>query len=118
MFSALVQCGIPSSILANADAPTAAGKPVWASELEYRLEQLDAKITQLLQQRTIKDWYTTDEVAQLVKKAEFTVREWCRNGRVRAEKKGSGRGRYQSWVISHAEVQRIQKEGLLPPRQS
>jgi hypothetical protein len=51
-------------------------------------------------------------------KAEITVREWCRLGRVHAEKKGSGRGRYQSWVISHEELLRIQKEGLLPIRKS
>ena len=35
-------------------------------------------------------------------------------GRIRGEKKGSGRGRYQSWVISHAELLRVQREGLLP----
>jgi excisionase family DNA binding protein len=69
----------------------------------------------LVEQRTVKDWYTTEEAAKLLGKAEFTVREWCRNGRVRAQKKGSGRGKHQSWVISHEEVLRIQKEGLLPP---
>ena len=64
--------------------------------------------------QAVKDWYSTDEVAQLLGKAEFTAREWCRLGRVHAEKKGSGRGKYQSWVISHAELLRIQREGLLP----
>jgi hypothetical protein len=68
----------------------------------------------LLSQRTVKDWYGTEELAQLLGKAEFTVREWCRLGRVRAEKRGSGRGKFQSWVVSHAELQRIQREGLLP----
>ncbi len=68
----------------------------------------------LLHQRTVKDWYSTDEVAQVLGKAEFTVREWCRRGRVGAEKKGSGRGKYQGWVISHPELLRIQREGLLP----
>jgi hypothetical protein len=68
----------------------------------------------LLSQRTVKDWYGTEELAQILGKAEFTVREWCRLGRVRAEKRGSGRGKFQSWVVSHAELQRIQREGLLP----
>jgi excisionase family DNA binding protein len=68
----------------------------------------------LVSQRTVKDWYSTEEVAQLLSKSEFTVREWCRNGRIRAEKKGSGRGKYQSWVVSHAELLRIRREGLLP----
>jgi hypothetical protein len=79
-----------------------------------QLSQLQATVELLVQQRTIKDWYGTDEVAMILGKAEFTVREWCRNGRVHAEKKGSGRGKYQSWVVSHQELQRIQKEGLLP----
>ena len=47
-------------------------------------------------------------------KAEFTVREWCRNGRVQAHKQGSGCGKHQSWVIAHGELQRLQREGLLP----
>jgi Helix-turn-helix domain len=68
----------------------------------------------LLSQRTVKDFYTTAEVATLLGKAEFTVREWCRNGRVRAQKQGSGRGKHQAWVIAHGELQRLQREGLLP----
>jgi hypothetical protein len=68
----------------------------------------------LVNQETVKDWYTSDEVARLLGKAEFTVREWCRNGRIHAKKKGSGRGKYQSWVISHDELLRLQREGLLP----
>ncbi len=71
-------------------------------------------LSELLQLRTVKDYYTTAEAAKILGKAEFTVREWCRNGRVRAEKKGSGRGKYQSWVVSHAELRRIQRDGLLP----
>lgn len=68
----------------------------------------------LLNQQTPKEWYTSDEVAKILGKAEFTVREWCRHGRIHAEKKGSGRGKYQSWVVSHAELLRFQREGLLP----
>jgi hypothetical protein len=67
----------------------------------------------LLSQKTIKNFYTTAEVAQMLGKAEFTIREWCR--RARAEKQGSGRGKHQAWVIPHEELQRLQREGLLPP---
>jgi hypothetical protein len=79
-----------------------------------RLDRIEAAVTELLRQRTVKDWYGTEAVAEILGKAEFTVREWARLGRVRAEKRGSGRGKYRSWVISHAELQRIQREGLLP----
>jgi hypothetical protein len=81
-----------------------------------RLDRIEAAIADLVRQRTVKEWYGTEEVAHILSKAEFTVREWARLGRIRAEKRGSGRGKYQSWVISHAELQRIQREGLLPPR--
>ncbi len=64
----------------------------------------------------MKAWYSTDEFAQLVGKAEFTVREWCRHGRIKAEKRMSGRGADPAWVISHQELLRYQKEGLLPLR--
>lgn len=79
-----------------------------------RLERLQSIVEALIKRQAVKDWYTTEEVAQIVGRAEFTVREWCRQGRVRAEKKGSGRGKYQSWVIGHDELQRIQREGILP----
>jgi hypothetical protein len=33
-------------------------------------------------------------------------------GRLAAEKKQSGRGAHSAWVISHAELERFQREGL------
>jgi hypothetical protein len=86
----------------------------WIEQVLDRLDRLETLLAELLRQRTAKDWYTTEEVAKILGKAEFTVREWCRLGRVRAEKKGSGRGKYQSWAVSHEELLRIQREGLLP----
>lgn len=68
----------------------------------------------LVSQRVVKDYYSTEEAAQVLGKAEFTVREWCRLGRIRAAKKGSGRGKHQSWVIGHDELLRYQREGLRP----
>ena len=81
--------------------------------IERRLDELHALLNVLVQQRTVKDWYTTEEAAQQLGKAEFTVREWCRHGRVHAEKRMSGRGAFPSWVISHQELLRYQREGLL-----
>jgi hypothetical protein len=84
------------------------------SSVLERLDRLEALLNQLVQQRAVKDWYTTAEAAQLLGRAEFTVREWCRLGRVHAQKRRSGRGRSREWVLSHAELLRIQREGLLP----
>ena len=89
-----------------------------------RVERIEAALTTISQQQAAlaaldrcqaaKELYTTAEAAEALGKAEFTVSEWCRRGRVRAEKKGSGRGRHQAWVISHDELRRYQREGLLP----
>jgi hypothetical protein len=68
----------------------------------------------LIRERTIKDYYTTAEIAEILGKAEFTVREWCRNRRIQAEKKRHGRGAHAEWVVAHEEILRIQREGLLP----
>jgi hypothetical protein len=82
-------------------------------EVIDRLAKVEAALDLLVKRETIKDWYSTDELAQLLGKAEFTVREWCRLGRIRAEKKGSGRGKFLAWVVSHDEVLRIQRDELL-----
>ena len=79
-----------------------------------RLDKIEALPAALVEQRVAKDWYSTAEVALLLGKAEFTVREWCRLGRVLAEKKKSGRGPASEWIISYAELTRIRNEGLRP----
>ena len=84
--------------------------------IEERLEKIEELLAVLVERQQVREWYTTEQVAQLVRKAEFTVREWCRNGRLKAEKRMSGRGAYPAWVISHAELLRYQREGLLPLR--
>ena len=79
-----------------------------------QLDRIEAMLKELICQRTIKDYYSTAEVAQILGKAEFTVREWCRLGRIWAEKRPCGRGNSKEWMISHEELTRIQNEGLLP----
>jgi DNA-directed RNA polymerase specialized sigma24 family protein len=81
--------------------------------LAERLDKIEAALNRLVEQRA-KEWYTTAEAAQILGRAEFTVREWCRLGRVRAGKRKCGRGQSQEWVIAHAELERIKNEGLLP----
>ncbi|HLJ95897.1 MAG TPA: helix-turn-helix domain-containing protein [Gemmataceae bacterium] len=86
------------------------------TNIEERLEKIEAMLAVLVERQQMREWYSTEQAALILGKAEFTVREWCRNGRINAEKKESGRGAYASWTISHAEVLRIQREGLLPVR--
>jgi len=83
-------------------------------ELEERLKRIEEALLILVQQKTVKEWYSTAEAAEILGKAEWTVRENCRLGRVNAEKRPCGRGRSLEWIISHDELQRIRNEGLLP----
>jgi hypothetical protein len=83
------------------------------TDLNERLARIEELLSALVERQSVKDWYTTYEFARLVGKAEFTVREWCRLGRVYAKKRQSGRGAFSEWVISHDEFRRYQKEGML-----
>jgi hypothetical protein len=82
--------------------------------LSERLEHIEAMLLLLVERQTMREWYTTHEFARAVGKAEFTIREYCRLGRLRAEKRQNGRGAYPQWVLSHAELERYQRTGLLP----
>ena len=61
-----------------------------------------------------RESYTVEEVAGLLSKSDYTVREWCRHGRINATKRVERRGGAELWSISSAEVTRIKDEGLLP----
>ena len=89
---------------------------VMEPDILQRLDRIESMLAELVKQRTVKDWYTTADAASLLGRAEFTVREWCRLGRVRAAKRPCGRGLSQEWIISHAELERVRNEGLLPVR--
>jgi hypothetical protein len=65
-------------------------------------------------QRIIKDWYSPEEVAEILGKQPYTVREWCRYQRINARKRPTGRGDAKEWEISHAELERVKSHGLLP----
>lgn len=84
------------------------------AEILLRLERLEVTLRLFAQQQVVQASYSTTAVAKLLGKAEFTVREWCRLGRIRASKRSCGRGNAKEWMISHEELQRIQSEGLLP----
>jgi transposase len=84
------------------------------SELLNRLTRIESALQTLIREKTVKEWYSTAEVATLLSKSDYTVREWCRLGRVRASKKAHARGAHPEWLISHEELQRLRNEGLLP----
>ncbi len=75
-----------------------------------RLERIEGKLDRLADQRVAKEFYTTDEVAELLGRSGYTVREWCRKGQVKAEKAANGRG----WLVSHAELERLRNYGPRP----
>ena len=94
--------------------------------LERSVDELASKLTRIesvlcdlhalvTNRQTIKDSYTTQEVAKILDKKPYTVREWCRLQRVNAFKAMCGRGCEEEWRINHEELLRIQNEGLLPP---
>lgn len=84
------------------------------STLHERLDRIEAALSLLIQQRTVKEFYSIAEFAELVGRAEFTCREWARLGRIHAQKRACGRGPTQEWMISHDELVRYQSHGLLP----
>lgn len=60
-----------------------------------------------------KRWFAVDEVAALLGKRPYTVREWARHGQINAAKKAERRGGAALWTISAEEVSRYRNEGLL-----
>lgn len=86
--------------------------------LEVRISSIESVLTEihamLSERQPVKDWYTVRELSEILKRSEFTVREWCRLGRVHADKRACGRGNSNEWIVSAEELKRIQNEGLLP----
>lgn len=82
--------------------------------IEERLSRIERMLVSLVERQKVKEWYSVDEVAALLGRAPFTVREWCRNARIKASKRSYKRGKSAEWMISQAELVRIQNQGLLP----
>ena len=62
----------------------------------------------------LQSHYSVEEFARQVNRRPFTVREWCRLRRIHASKSMTKSGPATLWVISHAELERFRREGLLP----
>ena len=79
-----------------------------------KLNRIESRLSDLIEERTFQEWYDTKTAAEILGRSAYSVREWCRLGRVKAEKRACGRGSAKEWMISHEELQRIKAEGLLP----
>ena len=81
--------------------------------LLQRLDGIEAVLGRLVQERVKKEFYTTAEVAKLIGRSEYTVREWCRKGQVQAEKAPNGR----SWLVRHEELDDLRNRGPHPEQE-
>lgn len=85
-------------------------------EVRTRLAGIEDHLELLNRQQAKQEAYSTEDFARLLDREPYTVREWCRLGRVRATKRPSGRGTTKEWMIPHEELVRYRREGLLPLR--
>jgi hypothetical protein len=64
--------------------------------LEARLAGMEAILSQiqgfLAAPKVTREWYTVDEVASMMGKSPYTVRQWCLEGRIFATKRSERRG--------------------------
>ena len=61
-----------------------------------------------------QEWFSTSDASKLLQKSEYTVRQWCNEGRINAVKREERRGGSALWKISVEDVTRYKDEGLLP----
>jgi hypothetical protein len=104
---------------ANPDILTGGTKAVEVrlAAVEERQVAIETKLEQVIEllsdRRSAKTWYTPVELAEILGKRPYTVREWCRLGRINARKRPTGRGDAEEWEVSHEELDRYRNHGLL-----
>ena len=96
----------PLWLLANLLLPPTSGAERLAA-LESTLARIEKGLKASQAASPDKHAYTVGEVAELAKLSEWTVRNACNKGRIKAEKSPDGR-----WRIPRDELIRIQNEGL------
>jgi Helix-turn-helix domain len=63
---------------------------------------------------TGRENYSVEEAATILGRSCYTVREWCRMGRIHATKRQQKRGGVELWNVAASELRRYRDEGLLP----
>ena len=84
--------------------------PVTLRELLRRMRRLEKLLRQLLARDIPQEHYTVEEFARKIGGKPFSVRQNCNRHRLNAAKTANGR----QWVLTHVELLRFRKEGLLP----
>jgi len=82
-------------------------------QIEQRLDRIESILLRIADKEPEQEWYDTKAAGKLLDRSPYSVREWCRLGRVNAEKRACGRGSAKEWMISAIELRRIKSEGLL-----
>ena len=82
------------------------------TELRNRLESIERRLKNKASFE--QEFYSVSDAAEILGKAAWTVREWCRLGRINATKRRCGRGSSGEWTISAGEIKRVIEEGLMP----
>lgn len=82
--------------------------------IEERLERIESLLSKLVEKEPAKEAYSVADVAKIVGRSQFQVREWCRLGRIKAQKKACGRSRAKEWMIPADELAAYRSYGLRP----
>jgi excisionase family DNA binding protein len=99
----------PNNEAYAAKAPENDGQSV--ASLEAQLAEIHGLLKKQAKQAQAagRKSYTVDEVAELTGFKQWTIRDGCNRGRIKAEKSPD-----RKWRISHEELLKIQDEGLPP----
>lgn len=82
------------------------------------MDDLDSRTTKqgdYLMSSMEKEHFTVKEAAAELGKTAYTVREWCRFGRIKAEVLQGPVKRDDKFLIHRDEISRYRRDGLRPP---
>lgn len=87
--------------------------------LEEKVEQLTELVRkcysclEVLMLKQTRTHYTVKEFAKVTGWSEYQIREWCKEGKIQAEKTKERRGAHTCWRIPHEERIRLTRESAL-----